>query len=251
MESMENGKKIALGVTAALIVAVGVRVGLIYKANHEEGPPPKPQYTIPKLSEDDAVFLRKQRPDSLKDERELIGKTVWISAGGQMDFYPYSAHHVDYSKRAGTLLGAEPLLIKDVFEQTAPKSGRAVARIPAGQRHVLLAFTMPKSASPAALYATPVGYYADGNYTFFTDEIFFYDDPHILYKHWSPEMWAHVEKHEAVVGMSETQAMMALGQVMTPSSDSFGNRTVTYNNNEHPMKVVFENNKAISVTPAS
>ena len=248
---MENGKKIALGVTAVFILAIGVRVGLIYKANHEDVPIASKQADKPKLSEDDSVFLRKERPDSLKDERALIGKTIWVSAGGQMDYYPYSAHNADYSQRAGTLLGAQPLIVKDVFEQVPPKTGRPVARITAGQRHVLLAFTMPNSEHPKAMYATPVGHYADGGYEFYTDEIFFYDDPHVLYKHWAPDMWAHIEKHEAVVGMSETQAMMALGQVITPSSDSFGNRTVTYNNNDHPMKIVFENNKAVSVAPAS
>jgi len=37
---MENGKKIALGATAFMIALVGLRVGLIYKANHEEAPAP-------------------------------------------------------------------------------------------------------------------------------------------------------------------------------------------------------------------
>ena len=41
---MENGKKVALGVTALMLALVGLRVGLIYKANHEEAPAPKPAY---------------------------------------------------------------------------------------------------------------------------------------------------------------------------------------------------------------
>jgi hypothetical protein len=246
---MENGKKIALAISALFVIAIGVRVGLIYKANHEEAPVPTTS-AKPKLSDDDMVFLRKQFPDSLKDERALIGKTIWVSAGGQMDYYHYASHHADYAHPVATLEGAEPLVIKDVFEQVPPK-GRAVSRISAGERHVLLAFTMPKSSDPNALYAVPVGNYENGSYTFLTDEIFFYDDPHVLYKHWGPEMWAHVDKHEAVVGMSENQAMMSLGQVITPSSNSIGNRTVTYDNNGHPIRIDFEDNKAVKVTPVT
>jgi len=246
---MENGKKIALAVSVAFVIAIGVRVGLIYKANHEEVPVTTTS-TKPKLSDDDMVFLRKQHPDSLKDERDLIGKTIWISAGGQMDYYHDTTHHADYAHPVATLAGATPLVVKDVFEQVPPK-GRAVSRISAGERHVLLAFTLPNSSDPNALYAVPVGNYDNGSYTFLTDEIFFYDDPHVLYKHWGPEMWAHVDKHEAVVGMSENQAMMSLGQVITPSSDSIGNRTVTYDNNGHPIKIEFIDNKATSVTPVA
>ncbi len=245
---MENGKKLALGMTAVLLIAVGVRVGLIYKANHEEAPPPKGAYVKPKLSDDDAVFLRKQHPDTLKDERALIGTTIWVSAGGQLDYYHYANHRADYAHPVSTLAGAEPLLVKDVFEQVPPK-GRAVMRISAGQRHVLIAFTMPKSAVPKAEYAVPIGHYDNSGYEFLSDEIFFYEDPHTLYKHWGAEAWAHVDKHEVVPGMSENQAMMALGQVLTPSGDSVGNRTITYDNNGHPMRVVFVNDKAVSVTP--
>ena len=108
-----------------------------------------------------------------------------------------------------------------------PSNNLSLLRIPAGQRHVLLAFTLPKSADPNAQYAVPVGYYEAGNYTFSTDEIFFYSDPHVLYKHWGAAMWAHIDKHEAVPGMSENQAMMALGEVIQPGAGSKGFRHVT------------------------
>ncbi len=246
--SSGNGKKIALAVTLLMVLLVGLRVYVQYRRNHEEAPVAKDPYAKPKLSDDDLVVIRHLHPDSLKDERDLIGKTIWVSAGDQLDYYPYAAHHADYAKRAGTLPGAEPLLIKDVFEQVPPK-GRAVARIPAGQRHVLLAFTLPNAPNPKLEYATPVGDYEDGGYTFQTDNIFFYDDPHILYKHWGPDMWAHIAKHEAVPGMSENQAMMSLGEVMVPSSNSMGDRTVTYDNSGHPVKILFEKNKAVTIAP--
>src|ERR1700744_2509022 len=86
---MENGKKIALGVTVLMVALVGLRVGLIYKANHEEAPGPKSASEDWKMTDDDAVTLnlRKERPDSVKDERPLIGKTLWVSAAGQMEYF--------------------------------------------------------------------------------------------------------------------------------------------------------------------
>jgi hypothetical protein len=248
---MDTGPKIAIGATAVLILAVGIRLGLIYKANHEEGPvraQPAPSRTI---AADDLVYLKKEHPDSLKDERELIGTTLWVSAANQMDYYRDNGKHVDYSKPVGILKGAEPLVIKEVFEQKPPATGRAISRIAAGQKHVLLGFTLPNSADPATLYAVPVGNYDSTGYNFFTDEIFFYDDPHQLYSHWGTGMWQHIDKHEAVLGMSENQAMMSLGQVITPHGDKMGDRSVTYDNDGHPVTITFDNNKAVKVQPES
>jgi hypothetical protein len=252
---MTNGMKVALGFTAVLALAVGGELLWIrhrnYVDQHMAVASAHPYEVSRTLTEDDNVFLRKERPDSLADERTLIGKTIWVSAGGQMDYYKDTGKHVDYAKPVGTLLGAEPLIVKDVFEQVPPKTGRAVARIAAGQRHVLLAFTMPNSANPNQLYATPVGNYDGGMYNFLTDEIFFYDDPHVLYKHWGPEMWAHIDKHEPVLGMSENQAMMALGQVIDPHGETIGDRSVTYDNNGHPVTIDFVSNKAVKITQGS
>jgi hypothetical protein len=250
---MQSGMKFVLGGTAVLILAVGVEVLYLHHRNVADATaaPTRPAYENLGISDDDAVTLnlKKERPDSMKDERTLIGKTLWVSAADQMDYYNYAGHRADYAHPVGTLLGAEPLVVTGVFEQVPPHTLLALARIPAGQRHVLLAFTLPKSADPKAEYAVPVGYYEGGIYTFQTDEIFFYSDPHILYKHWGAETWAHIDKHEAVPGMSENQAMMALGQVIKPGGGSKGDRRVTYDNNGHPVKIAFENDKAVTVTP--
>jgi hypothetical protein len=247
---MSKGAKIFVGGTIVLLLAVAIRVGLIYKANHEDAPV-KQTADAPVMTDDQAVGynLRKLRPDSLKDVRDLINKTVWVSAGGQMDYYHDTGNHVDYAHPVDILQGATPMLIKGVFEQVAPKTGRAVFRIAPGQRHVLVAFTLPKSDTPTALYATPVGYFDAGHYTIYDDSLFFYDDPHDLYKHWGADMWSHIDKHEAVVGMTENQAMIALGQVMDPHGDEPGNRTVYFDNNAHPVAIEFQNGKAVKITP--
>jgi hypothetical protein len=250
---MTTGVKVALGSVAALVLAVGVEVAYIHhqRVVDENAPARAERGALVEapLSDDDAVFLKKQRPDSLKDERKLIGTTIWVSAGDQMDYYKDTGNHVDYAHPVGTLAGAEPLEIKAVFEQVPPATGRAVSRISQGSRHVLLAFLMPKSAEPKTLYAVPVGHFIDGQYEFLTDEIFFYDDPHVLYKHWGTEVWAHVDQHQCVVGMTENQCMLALGQVITPHGDKVGDRSVTYNNGGKPMDADFADDKATKVTP--
>ena len=252
---MTKGAKIAAASAVVFVLAVAVRVGLIYRANHEDTAPAAPVAAGSgyKMSDDDATVLtlKKKYQDSMKDAKALIGSTLWVSAGGQMDYYKDSGNHVDYAHPVGTLPGATKLEVKGVFEQVPPKTGRPIARIAAGQRHVLLAFTEPKSDDPKQLYAVPVGNFDNGAYTFLIDEIFFYDDPHVLYKHWGPDMWTHIDKHEPALGMSEHQAMMALGQVIVPHGDKPGERSVTFDNDGHPVTIRFEDGKATKITPGT
>jgi len=237
---MTLGKKLSIGITLALLLALAVRVALIYHERNQAGPAPQAAKTDP----DELVFLKRQRPSSLADEKQLIGKTVWVSAGGQLDYYAATGHHADYAHSAGTLLGAQPLAIKDVFEQVAPAS--ATFRIPGGDRHVLLAFTLPGSDK---LYAVPVGYRKGGDYTFMSDDIFFYDDPHQLFKHWGPKVWQAVDAHQVILGMNERQVSLSLGQVARNTSQDYGNRTVIYDNLGKPMAVTFVDDQVTSFRP--
>jgi hypothetical protein len=243
---MEDGPKIAIAMTALVLLVVGGRVAWQYKVNHDEANAPATTGPIVKMDPDDNVYLKKQHPDSLADQRALIGTTLWISAGGQMDYYRDTGRHVDYAHPLGTLQSNEPLLIKEVFEEVAPKSGRAVFRIAAGRRQVLLGFTMPKSADPKAMYAMAVGNFDDG-YNMYNDDIFFYDDPHTLYNYWPADVWAHIDKHEPALGMSERQVMMCVGQVQEPHAGSYGNRSITFDNSGHPVTIDFDHNKAIKI----
>ena len=93
----------------------------------------------------------------------------------------------------------------------------------------------------------PVGYREKGQYTFYTDEIFFYDDPHVLYKHWGPEIWKAVDSHTVIMGMNERQVELSLGQVSKSGSKDYGNRTVEFANMGKPMAVTFVKNHATSI----
>ena len=244
---MTTGIKVAIGITGAMLLAVGIELLWLH---HERNLPVKQAETAEygPVDQDDLVLLRHERPEKLADLKDLLGQTVWVAAGGQMDYYPYTAHHADYAKTARTLLGAEPLIVKDAFEQVAPKS--ATLRIPVGTRQVLLAFTMPKSADPAREYAVPVGVRQGPNdYTCYTDDLFYYDNPHTLYGYWGPQVWQAIDSHQAILGMSERQVGLSLGQVSKSESNEYGNRLVEYWNLNHPMAVTFVKNQVTAFRP--
>jgi hypothetical protein len=244
---MTSGQKWAIGVTVLALAAVGGEILWLHHERNSTWTPPNAQVQQA-TDPDDLVFMKKQRPSSLADLKPLIGTTIWVSAAGQMDYFPYAAHHADYGETVGTLLGAEPLAIKDAFEQVAPKT--ATARIPGGDKQVLLAFTMPKSADPAKQYAVPVGYRQGKDYTLYTDDIFFYDDPHVLFKHWSPQIWQAVDSHQVIMGMNERQTQLSLGQVFkTSEPEKYGNRECVFFNMDHPIDVTFVKDKVTAIHP--
>jgi len=238
---MDTGKKAALGASLVFVLAVGVRVGLIYRERHQAAAPVQTSSTWT-VSDDDMVFLKKTRPSTLQDVKDLAGKPLWVSAGGQMDYYPYVGHKVDYAHSAGLLLGTDRLDVKDAVEAVAPKA--ATFRIPCGDRHVLFVFTKPGSATE---YAVPIGYRDKGQYTFYVDEIFFYEDPHTLYKKWPADVWKAIDEHRAIDGMNERQAMLSLGQVSNSQSTDYGNRSVVYDHQGHPVTVTFVKDKATAI----
>jgi len=248
---MTTGKKVAVAITGAMVLTVGIELLYLHHERNSPGTIAAPE-EYGKVDPDDLVFLKKERPSSMADLKDLDGKTIWVSAGGQLDSYPYAAHRANYVKPAGTLLGAEPLVVKEAFEQVAPKT--ATYRIPGGDRQVLLVFTMPNSGSqttgdPTKEYAVPVGYRQGSDYEISTDEIFFYDDPHELYKHWGPQIWQAVDAHQVILGMNERQVELSLGQVSKSVSSEYGNRLVIYANLGKPMAVTFVKNQVTAFRP--
>ena len=241
---MNTGLKIALGGLGLLVLATGAEVTYLHHRNVEDQKQPTEVFSKTDPDDMTTYSLRHEHPMSLKDEKDLKGRTLWMSAGGQMDFYPYNGH-VDYAHSAGVLLGAEKILVMDAVEQVAPKT--AAFRIPQGDKHVLLVFTRPDSDNPTVKFAVPVGYKQGGDYTLETDNIFFYDDPHKTFSYWGPAVWKAIDEHRALVGMKETQVQMALGQVSVPHGDTIGDRVVEYDDQGKPKLITFEHNKATNI----
>lgn len=238
---MAGAAKWVIGGSAVLILAIGGEAFYIHHRNSADQAAPTTAASNFKMDPDDEVFVKQDHPMSLKDEKDLKGSTIWVSAASQMDYYPYNAGKIDF-KSAGVLLGAEPVAVKDAVEAVAP--ARTALRIPVGDKQVFLVFT---HGTDPKEYATPVGFKKDGDYTFLTDQIYFYDDPHKLFGYWGPQVWAAIDAHKAIPGMSERQTQMALGQVSTPKGDTAGNRTVNFYNNGRPEDVTFVNNKATKI----
>lgn len=237
-------KKLLLVFTAIMVVAVAVRVGLLMKTRHDDATVKVADEPSHHLTQDDYIVPRKMYPNSMADVRTLDGKRIWAFASGQMESFPATPTHVDFAHSAGLLQGAEPLDVTNFIEQVAP--AKLYTRVPRGDAQVLMLFHKP--SAPAKLFGTAVGYREGKNYTFYMDEAYFYDDPHVLYKHWPADIWRAVDAHQAVVGMNELQAQLALGQVSKPGEGAVNNRTVIYDNNSHPVTITFEHGKATKVS---
>jgi hypothetical protein len=97
----------------------------------------------------------------------------------------------------------------------------------------------------------PIGVSRGGDYALYINEMFFVDDPRQLYKHWPPEVWSAIDQHQALKGMNELQASFSLGVGVPEGGGDFGNRTLKYDNDGHPVTVTFEHNRATQVIPAS
>jgi hypothetical protein len=141
----------------------------------------------------------------------------------------------------------EKLDVKDVIETTAPgtKAEEVAPNVRIREQQVMITFHLPNDPK---LYAAPVGVSKGGDYTLYVNDTFFFEDPHQLYKHWSPEIWSAIEQHQAKPGMNELQTSFALGAgVPQGAAGDYGNRTLEYDNNGHPVRVTFEHNRATSV----
>ena len=194
------------------------------------------------LTNDEMVQPRKLYIDDLKSARDLIGKPVWIQAGYEMDYYPYNARHVDFAHHAGVLPSVERLDIKDIVTEKVPAS--LEDRIAHGDKQAFAVFTMPGDEKE---YATPIGTMQGTDSSYYCDNIFYYDDPHQMYKFWPADVWQAIDAHQPKQGMSELEVAMALGVIQQSQSSDYGNRIVTYDAGGKHWSVTFENDKATSV----
>jgi hypothetical protein len=243
-ESKGSGmKKLILGFTVLMILAAGVRFFLIYR-ERQDAAKPAAAAADPDYTDDQMVLPRQLHQFDVKAARELNGKRVWVFAAGQLNAFPATPTHMDYAHPGPLLLGAQPLDVVDFIEGKAPAS--AYSRVPKGDSQVFMLFH--RAEDPAKLWGTPVGYKEGKFYTFFIDECFFYDDPHVLYKHWPAANWKAIDEHRVIKGMSEMQTNLALGQVSKPGAGSQGNRTIVFDNNAHPVTVTFVKDRATDIS---
>lgn len=229
-------------------ILVGVRVWLIYRERNAPAPAPKAAAPNPNFSADDYVVPTQVHAYDMKSAKEALdGKTVWVKAGNQVYYYPVSASRVDFKHPAGLLPPLDKLEITGVTQATPP--GQKAEEVSPGVRvraeQVLATF---RRAGDRNTYAAPIGGNHGGDYNLYINESFYFEDPHQLYKHWPQQIWSAIDQHQAQQGMNELQVALALGiGVPQGGGGEYGNRTLQYDNNGHPVKVTFDHNRATSV----
>lgn len=242
MISPEGRQRIQLALLVALVVA-SVRAGYIFYERHEDKVAAEKQKQAQNVGYSNADYYvspKKLYPYDLKSAMQLTQQPEWVKEGYRYTYYPYDAarKHVDFGHDAGLLLPIEKLEIKDVI--TAMPKGK-------GERKQVVAVF----EKDGKIFAVPIGYEADEQYKIYSDEIFFYEDPHELYKHWPADVWEAVEKHEVKPGMNELQADFAVGMGALAPGSSSSDRTLRYANGGNPLVVQYVDGKAVDIKPAT
>lgn len=231
-----------------LIVAALAVLRTAYIFYERRQPLPSQQKETYSSNLDDYVTFPKVYPFDLKSaKKELGGKTVWVRAGNVVPYYGYNkaSQTANLNHNAGLLPPLEKLQITDVILQKTPTSLSA-GQFAVVQKQFLAVFNRPGQQGS---FAAPIGTAVGDNFTFTANDIFFFADPHELYKHWPADVWKAIDQHQVKPGMSELQVGFALGTGGSVSTGDYGNRTIEYTNNGNPVKVTFEKNRAVSVEP--
>jgi hypothetical protein len=163
-----------------------------------------------------------------------------VKVGYQLTFYPYDRerHKADFGHEAGTLLPLQKLAIQDVVTGVSP--------LAPGINQLLACFEVEGKS-----YAVPIGAEKGSDFRIYSDDIFFIEDPHDLYKHWPADVWQKIDAHEVQAGMSELQAIFAIGIGIPQGSGDHGSRTLHYANGGKPLVITFRNDKAVEIKAGS
>ena len=240
MMSPEAKQRIQLALVVALVVAA-VRAGYILYERYEDKVAFEKQERLRDVGYSNADYYvnpKKLYPYDLKTAKQLTLQPVWVKEGYRYTYYLYDDAHkrVDFVHEAGLLLPIEKLAITDVV--TAMPAG-------VGQRRQVMALFQKEGKT----YAVPIGFEADQQYRIYSDEMFFIEDPHDLYKHWPADVWEAVEKHQVKLGMSEMQSDFAIGMGIPDPGDTPNGKTVRYPNGGKPLVILYEDGKAAEIKP--
>jgi hypothetical protein len=160
-----------------------------------------------------------------------------------MPYFPYAGGKVDFKKKVGVIPPLEKLDIKKAIKISVPAD--VDDGISHGSKQALYVFSMPGEKQE---YATPVGAMEGSEEQYYSDLLYFYDDPHTIYARWPKDVWTAVDAHQATQGMSELQTRLALGQkIQTDDPKTEGNRIVTYDADGKKWTVTFVKDRATKV----
>jgi hypothetical protein len=238
-----KGWKTFLSATLVTLAIGGIYLFTVWR--HRQNPGVAGQDQAPKETRDDVAVVRMDFPQHFDDLKNLEGKSVWMKNGYTMPYFSYANGKVDFKNRAGVIPSAQKLDVKKAIRAAPPAD--VDDGISHGTRQAMYVFTFPGDEKNQ--YATPVGVMDAGQEQYYSDLLFFYDDPHTIYSHWPKDVWAAVDAHQVKPGMNELQTRMAIGQKMHADSRNEGNRTVTYDQAGKKWTVTFANDRATGIKP--
>ncbi len=233
----EDAKKWIQVALALAIAVAGARAGYILYQRHEDYVAAQKQQAARNAgysNPDYYVTPKKLYPYDLKSAKQLTLQPVWVKEGYRYTYYRYVpvVKSVDFAHDAGLLGPIERLEITDVM----------VVPAPGGRKQVVATFEKDRHD-----YAVPIGFESDGGYKIYSDEMFYVEDPHDLYKHWPPEVWQAIGQHEVKPGMDELQADFAVGMGVPDAGASSDEKTVRYPNGGKPLVVNYQGGKAMEI----
>jgi hypothetical protein len=240
MMSEEAKQRIQIALALAVVVA-GVRAGYLLYERHEDYVAAEKVEQAKKAGYSNLDFYvrpKKLYPFDVKSAKQLTLQPVWVVDGYRYTYYRYVpvAKSVDFAHEAGLLGPLERLEIKDVMAIAAP----------GGRRQVVATFEKDGHS-----FAVPIGFESDGQYKIYSDEMFYVEDPHELYKHWPADVWQAVEQHEVKAGMNEQQADFAVGMGVPDAGGTSEEKTVRYPNGGKPLVVIYKDGKAAEIKAGS
>jgi hypothetical protein len=227
--------------TAIMLVIAGIYTFSIYKKRQNPGTVNQGQEQ--KLTTDDVAVVRMEFPAHFDDLKDEEGKSVWMKNGYTMPYFRFAGGKVDFKKKIGVIPPLEKLDIKKAIKVAVPAD--VDDGISHGSKQALFVFTLPGDTQE---YATPVGAMEGAEEQYYSDLLYFYDDPHTIYTKWPKDVWTAVDAHQAKPGMNELQTRLALGQkIQTDDPKTEGNRTVTYDADGKKWTVTFAHDEATKV----
>lgn len=231
---------------AAVITLISLAIGGIYLFSvfeHRRNPSVQPNANPEaNQSRDNSAPVRMMFPTSFDDVVKLQGTSVWMKNGYSMPYYPYEGGRILFSKPVGAIPPAQRLDLKKILKAVPPDD--IDDGISHGTRQVFAIFTLPGNPT---LYATVIGVIDSSQEGYFCDVLFYYDDPHSIYGYWPKNVWAAIDAHQVLAGMSELQVQMSIGHNEHTDSGSDANRTVTFDQAGKKWTITFANNHATSI----
>jgi hypothetical protein len=237
---MKTWQKIVIPMVLTLLIAGGY-LAYVWKERQNPGVIPQAEQGQP-VREDDLAVVRELPMAHFDDAQVLEGKQVWMRNGYTMAYFPYSAGRVDFDKQVGVVPAAQAMDVKKIIKVVVPE--KVDDSIEHGTRQVFAVFEMPGKPGQ---FATPIGAIQGSEEHYYSNVLFYYDDPHKIYDRWPKDVWAAVDAHQVKPGMSELQTRLAIGQKMHPDGSTEGDRTVTYEQDGKHWTVTYVKDKATSI----